>query len=84
MKLQVAGMIDDSLVDGPGLRFTLFVQGCPLNCPGCQNPEAADPRGGVEISLTEIMNRIEAARGIDGVTFSGVNLLPGKITGCSG
>lgn len=71
MNLRVAGTATDSLVDGPGIRFTLFAQGCPFNCPGCHNPEAADPRGGVEISLQELLSQIKAARGIDGVTFSG-------------
>ena len=71
MKLRVAGMIGDSLIDGPGIRFALFLQGCPLNCPGCHNPDTAEPRGGVEMSSTEVLDRIKAARGIDGVTFSG-------------
>lgn len=71
MSIRVAGIVTDSLVDGPGIRFTLFAQGCPLSCPGCHNPEAADPGGGVEMSLQEILNQIKTARGIDGVTFSG-------------
>lgn len=71
MNLQVAGIVADSLVDGPGIRFTIFAQGCPLNCPGCHNPETADPRGGVTISIWQLLNQIKSARGIDGVTFSG-------------
>ncbi len=71
MSLRIAGMVTDSLVDGPGVRFALFVQGCPLHCPGCHNPETADPRGGVEMPVSEVLHRIRAARGIDGVTFSG-------------
>ena len=52
--LRVAGVIEESIVDGPGIRFVLFLQGCPLHCPGCQNPDTWDFSGGVEMSPTEI------------------------------
>ena len=39
MKINVAGIINESIVDGPGIRLTVFCQGCPHHCPGCQNPE---------------------------------------------
>ena len=55
IKLRVAGMIQDSIVDGPGFRFTLFTQGCPHNCEGCHNPETHDPNGGSEMSTDEII-----------------------------
>ena len=40
--LRVAGVIDESIVDGPGIRFVIFTQGCPHNCPGCHNPQTHD------------------------------------------
>jgi len=70
-KLRVAGIKEESLVDGPGIRMTLFVQGCPFNCYGCHNPEARDPEKGVEMETREIIKRLDEHRGLDGVTFSG-------------
>ena len=35
--LMLAGIVENSIVDGPGIRFTVFCQGCPHHCPGCQN-----------------------------------------------
>lgn len=71
MKLRIAGYNPESVVDGPGVRFTLFLQGCPLACPGCQNPEAQDPAGGREMTSEEILALIRRSRHLDGVTFSG-------------
>ena len=40
--LDLAGISGDSIVDGPGIRTTVFTQGCPHHCPGCHNPETWD------------------------------------------
>ncbi len=71
MKLRIAGYNPESIVDGPGVRFTLFLQGCPLACPGCQNPETRDPAGGREMAAEKILALIRGASHLDGVTFSG-------------
>ena len=40
--IRIASLVDDSIVDGPGIRFTIFMQGCPHHCIGCHNPETHD------------------------------------------
>ena len=40
--IRIAGTVGESIVDGPGFRYTLFVQGCPHGCPGCHNPQTHD------------------------------------------
>lgn len=71
MKLRLAGIVPDSIVDGPGLRLALFFQGCPHRCPGCHNPETHDPAGGRGVDPAELLAQIGASRKIDGVTFTG-------------
>ena len=51
--MRIANTVSDSIVDGPGLRFTVFTQGCPHRCPGCHNPGTHDPAGGREVSVAE-------------------------------
>lgn len=71
MNLRLAGFQPDSIVDGPGIRLSIFVQGCSHRCPGCHNPETHDPRGGSEISVGRLIDLISNCSGIDGVTISG-------------
>ena len=53
--MRIANTVNDSIVDGHGLRFTIFTQGCPHHCPGCHNPDTHDPAGGREVSLEELI-----------------------------
>ena len=69
--LNIAGIVKESIVDGPGIRFTIFVQGCPHNCLGCHNPQTHDFSGGNQISIDEIVEMLEEMSYISGVTFSG-------------
>ena len=69
--IRIAGFESDSIVDGPGLRFTLFVQGCPHHCAKCHNPETHDFTAGHFISIEEILQMIDKNSILDGVTFSG-------------
>ena len=73
--LRLAGITDESIVDGPGLRYVVFVQGCPHRCAGCHNPQTHDPAGGYETGVAELITRFRiSARDnplIGGVTFSG-------------
>jgi anaerobic ribonucleoside-triphosphate reductase activating protein len=73
--LRLAGITDESIVDGPGLRYVVFAQGCPHRCAGCHNPQTHSPSDGYEIGVAELISRFrDAARGnplIGGVTLSG-------------
>ncbi|MCD8375842.1 MAG: radical SAM protein, partial [Oscillospiraceae bacterium] len=78
--MRIAGTVQDSIVDGPGLRFTVFTQGCPHRCPGCHNPHTHDPAGGEEISVEELERRMAANPANRGLTLSGGDpfLQPGE------
>ncbi|MGN0704173.1 MAG: anaerobic ribonucleoside-triphosphate reductase activating protein [Lentihominibacter sp.] len=69
--LRIAGIVRESIVDGPGIRFTVFCQGCPHGCPGCHNPETHDFNGGSECSTARLMEEIDKDPLLAGVTFSG-------------
>jgi anaerobic ribonucleoside-triphosphate reductase activating protein len=69
--IQIASIVEESIVDGPGLRFVVFTQGCPHKCPGCHNPQTHNKYGGREISLEEILERFDKHEGLDGITISG-------------
>ncbi|WP_294467060.1 anaerobic ribonucleoside-triphosphate reductase activating protein [uncultured Anaerofustis sp.] len=70
-EIRIAGIVRESIVDGPGLRFTLFVQGCPHKCPECHNPQTHDFNGGQVISHEKVLNAIFDNPLLSGVTFSG-------------
>ena len=69
--LRIAGVVRESVVDGPGLRYVIFAQGCPHRCPGCHNPETWDPAGGYDVTVDEIVADVERNPLTRGVTFSG-------------
>lgn len=69
--VRISGLIDDSIVDGPGLRLTIFTQGCAMNCPGCHNPQTHSRRGGKERGVDELFKKYIENPLLDGVTFSG-------------
>ncbi|MCM1133588.1 MAG: anaerobic ribonucleoside-triphosphate reductase activating protein [Ruminococcus flavefaciens] len=69
--LRIAGTVNDSIVDGEGIRFTIFTQGCPHNCKGCHNPQTHDFNGGELVSPDILLEKIKGNPLLDGVTFSG-------------
>ena len=71
MNIRIAGTVGDSIVDGPGLRLTVFTQGCPHHCPGCHNPETHDPAGGHDADTGEILAALtgETVRWVEGARF---------------
>ncbi len=71
MKIRIAGTVNDSIVDGPGLRFAVFTQGCTHHCPGCHNPETHDPDGGRETDTEALIQKMKKNPLISGITLSG-------------
>lgn len=71
MEIRIAGTVDDSIVDGPGYRYTVFTQGCPHHCPGCHNPESHDFAGGKTVDTSLILKQVEQNPILDGITLSG-------------
>jgi len=69
--IRLAGIVRESIVDGPGIRFTIFCQGCPHGCPGCHNPATHDFDGGTDCSIDKLMEEIDKDPLLAGVTFSG-------------
>ena len=69
--VDVAGIDEDAIADGPGLRFVLFVQGCSHNCPGCHNPQTHEFGIGTKMTIGDLFDRITANPLLSGITFSG-------------
>lgn len=69
--LYLAGLVGDSIVDGPGIRMTVFCQGCPHHCPGCHNPETWSFEGGTPMEEEEVLRIVQSNPLVKGVTFSG-------------
>ena len=70
-QLRISGVVDDSIVDGKGLRYTIFTQGCPHHCPGCHNPQTHDFDGGHLAETDDLFAEICEDPMLRGVTFSG-------------
>ena len=71
MQIRIAGIVKESIVDGPGFRLAVFTQGCPHHCPGCHNPQTHDFEGGSWMDTSEIAGFATENILLDGVTFSG-------------
>ncbi len=71
MKIRLAGVVNDSIVDGPGFRYTIFTQGCPHHCMGCHNPHTHDFSGGSDGDTDEIIAQFSRNILLSGITLSG-------------
>lgn len=69
--LDLAGIVNDSIVDGPGIRMTVFAQGCPHHCQGCHNPETWQFGCGTPMEEERIADIVGTNPLCRGVTFSG-------------
>lgn len=68
--IQVLDIIEDTMVDGPGFRTSIYCAGCHHECPGCHNPQSWNPGGGHPMTTDEVM-KIIVADPYANVTFSG-------------
>lgn len=69
MRIQIHGIAQDSIVDGPGLRLAVFVQGCARGCDGCHNPDSQPKYGGYSARVADIMEKVSPIT--TGLTISG-------------
>lgn len=73
--MRMQAVLPESIVDGPGIRFAVFTQGCPHGCPSCHSPQTHDPEGGYEIAPEELIANLKKSLAenplLSGVTISG-------------
>lgn len=69
--LRVAQLVPRTEAEGPGARFALWLQGCPLRCPGCCNPEMFSSERGTLMSVDELVRQVLATPGLEGLTLLG-------------
>ncbi len=69
--MRLAGIETESIVDGPGIRFAVFFQGCNHKCKGCHNPTTWDMSGGQEVTLKRVLELLDEADLVSGVTLTG-------------
>lgn len=70
-KIKISGIVEESIVDGPGIRMTVFTQGCQHNCKGCHNLQTHDYSGGEYMLIEDILNVAKQNPLLDGITISG-------------
>lgn len=71
MLIKINGQLKHSMVNGPGVRYVIFMQGCPHNCPGCHNPDTHDITKGKIADTDFILMNIIGTKALDGITVSG-------------
>lgn len=71
MDIRIAGIVPESIVDGDGIRYAVFMQGCQRHCEGCQNPATHALDGGKIIDTAEIIAAIKRNPLLSGITLTG-------------
>lgn len=69
--LYVAGIVEESIVDGPGLRTTVFFQGCKHRCKGCHNPQTWSFEGGTPYTPEQLIDELKKNKLVHHITLSG-------------
>ena len=69
--IRLYGLVTDSIVDGPGFRTAIFVQGCPYHCEGCHNPDSQPFEGGTVWTLDDVEKKFANNPLLSGITLSG-------------
>ena len=68
--ISILEIVEDTTVDGPGFRTSVYSSGCPHHCPGCHNPQSWNIANGQKVEVEEILGKILADPFAD-VTFTG-------------
>ncbi len=71
LSIRVSGIVEESIVDGPGLRYVVFAQGCPHFCKGCHNPETHCGKGGYSLEVRAVLEQFKQNPLLSGITLSG-------------
>jgi len=71
LKIRIAGIVEESIVDGTGIRYAIFMQGCLRHCKGCQNPGTHDINGGRIVDTSELIDAIKKNPLLAGITLTG-------------
>jgi len=69
--LHIGHIVPTTHAEGPGARFAIWVQGCPLRCPGCCNPELLPLTGGRTYTVPALFEQVAATPGIEGISLLG-------------
>ncbi|WP_247647426.1 anaerobic ribonucleoside-triphosphate reductase activating protein [Desulfovibrio desulfuricans] len=69
--MRLSGIVEESIVDGPGLRYVLFTQGCPHHCKGCHNPQTHSFEGGFLLTAEAALAQMAENPLLSGITLSG-------------
>ena len=71
MNIRIAGIVSESITDGEGIRFAIFMQGCLRKCKGCHNPSTHDLDGGKVVDTSELIEQIKSNPLLAGITLTG-------------